>query len=114
MTTTNPRCPREHLSSSLASAWRGSLGERQAVLPQTRLSDARWMHASRPGAAVSWLPATCCPPLPDGGADSGIQPGQRAAPSASTSTTPPPGPDPRRTYGREHLAAGYLSSESKR
>jgi hypothetical protein len=27
------------------------------------------------------------PPLLDGGADSGIQPGQRAAPSASTSTT---------------------------
>ena len=35
MTTNDPRCPWEHLSSSLASAWRGSLGERQAVLPET-------------------------------------------------------------------------------
>src|SRR6516225_6471406 len=25
-------------------------------------------------------------------------------PAASTSTTPPPGSDPRRTYGRDHLA----------
>ena len=41
MTTNNPRCPWEHLSSSLTSAWRESLGERQAVLPETRLSDAR-------------------------------------------------------------------------
>src|SRR6266566_7058202 len=27
-------------------------------------------------------------------------------PAASTSTTQPPGPDPRRTYGSDHLAAG--------
>jgi hypothetical protein len=40
MTTNNPRCPWEHLSSSLTSAWRESLGARQAVLPETRLSDA--------------------------------------------------------------------------
>ena len=30
-------------------------------------------------------------------------------PAASTSTTPPPGPDPRRTYGRDHLRRGRPS-----
>jgi len=61
MTTNNPRCPWEHLSSSLTSAWRGSLGERQAVLPQTRLSDARWRTR-----AVRTPPSPGCrPPGPD-------------------------------------------------
>lgn len=32
-----------------------------------------------------------------------MQPGKHAAPAASIPTTPLPGPDPRRTYGRDHL-----------
>jgi len=105
MTVNNPRCPSEHLSSSLTSAWRGSLGERQAVLPKSGYLIPAGLP-SRQRRLLNADPRRSH--LLDGRAETGMHPASAQC-LRRLPQRPPFGPDRSRSYERDRKGQVHVS-----